>query len=195
MRKLSTTLALLSFAICSTAFAEKPRVYTANPLETAAEYNQRARDAYAAGVWTIEEVETDSSEINVDPEQRQRAYARALLAFAEAVNAEPTMYEAHTYIGYANRKLGNYQEALRAYDTALELKPNYAFAIEYQGEAYLEIGEFSRAKFNYLRLYALDMTLAAKLRAAIDAWTRTAEAKKSQELAAALKWVDDSARP
>ena len=133
--KMLRQVALLSIMLCAPVLAEKPRVYTANPLEAGVSYEQRARDAYAAGVWTIEEVETDIAETKIDPDQRDRAYARALLAFAEAVNAEPSMYEAHTYIGYANRKLGNYDESLRAYETALKLKPNYVFAIEYQAEA------------------------------------------------------------
>jgi tetratricopeptide (TPR) repeat protein len=80
------------------------------------------------------------------------------------------MYEAHTYIGYVNRKLGNHVEALGAYDTALRLKPDYARAIEYQGEAYLALDRFEDAKRNYLRLYALDQAQADTLLSAMHDW-------------------------
>jgi tetratricopeptide (TPR) repeat protein len=189
----SSIAAVVLICACHSAFAEKPRVYTANPLETGVSYNQRARDAYAAGVWTIEEVEMDDSETKVDPEQRQRAYARALLAFSEAVNAEPSRYEAHTYIGYANRKLGNLDESLRAYETALRLKPDYAFAIEYQGETYLDLGDFERAKFNYLRLYALDPALATKLVDAMREWSDH-RSKEDRSAASARAWIEAHAK-
>jgi tetratricopeptide (TPR) repeat protein len=49
--------------------------------------------------------------------------------------AHPTMYEAWNYMGYTQRMLGHYDEALIAYDHALNLKPGYPEAIEYRGHA------------------------------------------------------------
>jgi tetratricopeptide (TPR) repeat protein len=194
--KLSRPFLLAATLLClplTQGHAEKPRVYTATPLNAGVAYNQRARDAYAAGVWTLEEAESEQT-IENSLDQR-RAYARALRAFAEAINAERSMYEAHTYIGYVNRKLGNYSESLRAYDTALNLKPDYIFAIEYQGEAYLALGNFARTKFNYLRLYALDRKLANKLLEEMQAWLRTPEGRESKDAHAARAWVAERVRP
>ena len=73
------------------------------------------------------------------------------------------MHEAYTYLGYANRKLGRYDEALHAYEQALKINPDTPYAIEYQGEAFLGLNRIDEARFNFLRLYALDQHQAAKL--------------------------------
>ena len=175
------TLLLLSFF----ASAEAPRGYIARPIEPGADYSQRARDAYNAGVWTLDEIAAaDSSLSQADA---SAIYERARAAFDEAVGAEPSMYEAHTYLGYVHRALGDFDASLRAYDTALKLKPDYVYAIEYQGEAYLGVGNFDRARFNYLRLYALDQNFAAQLLEAIAQWLH---ARTDQtQLANAHTWL------
>jgi tetratricopeptide (TPR) repeat protein len=47
--------------------------------------------------------------------------------------------DAHNLLGFAYRKLGDYDRALEAYDRALELNPYHRGALEYLGEAYLEL--------------------------------------------------------
>ena len=74
------------------------------------------------------------------------------------------------YLGYANRRLGRYDEALEAYDHALDLKPDYAQAIEYRGHAYLSLNRLAEAKAAYLALFAGNRQLAATLLAAMQAW-------------------------
>lgn len=180
-------LIALLFTYYHPALAEKPRGYTANPIESASAYNSRARDAYAAGTWTVEELESANSN---DADHTRRSYEAALRAFTEATTAEPSMYEAHSYAGYVNRKLGRYDEALHSYEAALKLKPDYVYAIEYQGEAYLGLGDFTRARFNYLRLYALDQALATKLLDAMEAWLKQTANKSSPEFFAARDWLD-----
>jgi tetratricopeptide (TPR) repeat protein len=156
--------------VATFALAEAPRGYIARPLDPGVDYNQRARDAYAAGVWTLDEIAASDSKLT--PSEATHVHERAQAAFEEAVRAEPTMYEAHTYLGYIHRKLGRFDRSLQAYAIALKLKPDFVHAIEYQGEAYLGMGDFDRARFNYLRLYALDQALAAKLLDAMSEWTR-----------------------
>lgn len=129
-------------------------------------YNQRARDAHAAGVRTFDEVAASGPAPGTI--ETTHIYERAQAAFEEALRAEPSMYEAHTYLGYVHRKLGRFDASLKSYERALKIKPDYVFAIEYQGEAFLGLGDIQRARFNYLRLYALDRELAAKLLKAIE---------------------------
>jgi tetratricopeptide (TPR) repeat protein len=86
------------------------------------------------------------------------------------VRLDPSMHEAYTYLGYANRKLGNYPRALTAYQQALKIFPDYPHAIEYQGQAFLGLNRLDEARFNYLRLYALNKGQAAKLLQAMRAW-------------------------
>jgi tetratricopeptide (TPR) repeat protein len=80
------------------------------------------------------------------------------------------MHEAWNYMGYTNRKLGNYQAALDAYDRALSLKPDYAQAIEYRGHAYLGLNRLAEAKEAYLALFGSNRALAAQLLTAMQAW-------------------------
>jgi tetratricopeptide (TPR) repeat protein len=47
----------------------------------------------------------------------------------------------HTLLGLAYRKLGHYDLSLRHYGRALELNPHNRGALEYLGEAYLELGQ------------------------------------------------------
>ena len=57
-----------------------------------------------------------------------------------------------TYLGYANRKLGNYDTAARWYRTALAVAPNHRGAIEYYGELKLQRGDRQGALAHLARL-------------------------------------------
>jgi tetratricopeptide (TPR) repeat protein len=97
-------------------------------------------------------------------------YSRALKEFTRATNLNASMYQAWNYVGYTNRKLGNYDAALTAYDHALRLKPDYAEAIEYRGHAYLGLNRLNEAKDAYLALFSGNRKLAAQLLTAMQAW-------------------------
>jgi tetratricopeptide (TPR) repeat protein len=56
-----------------------------------------------------------------------------------AIAQRPWHDDAHNLLGFAYRKLGDYDRALEAYDRALELNPHHRGALEYLGEAYLEL--------------------------------------------------------
>jgi tetratricopeptide (TPR) repeat protein len=66
-------------------------------------------------------------------------------------------------LGYSNRKAGNVTEAFTDYDKALKLKPNFAEAREYYGEAYLQDGDLPRALLQYIALKKLNEKLAQEL--------------------------------
>lgn len=173
-------LASLVLAIPLIAAGDAPPKRIAKPAQPVAQYAQVSLDAYGEGYAFIERatrMEHDAQQVGTSDQttavllsKAKLAYGDALTAFERAVRADPRIYEAHTYIGYANRKLGRYEAALSAYATALQLKPDYARAIEYQGEAFLGLDRFTDAKLNYLRLYALDHEQAQKLLAAMHEW-------------------------
>ena len=50
-----------------------------------------------------------------------------------------------TYIGFANRKAGNYDQAISFYSAALDLQPDHVGANEYLGEYYVELGDMDAA--------------------------------------------------
>jgi hypothetical protein len=60
-----------------------------------------------------------------------------------------------TMIGYATRKLGNYDEGLSYYRQALELDPNNANTHEYLGEAFVESGRIELAKAELVNIEAV----------------------------------------
>jgi tetratricopeptide (TPR) repeat protein len=55
-------------------------------------------------------------------------------------------------LGYAWRKLGDYDQSLAAYATALELNPRNRGALEYLGEAYLDLRRYDDARAVMMRL-------------------------------------------
>ena len=63
-----------------------------------------------------------------------------------AIAERPWDDDAHNLMGFAYRKLGDYDQALEQYDRALALNPHHRGALEYLGEAYLEMDQPELAK-------------------------------------------------
>ena len=57
-----------------------------------------------------------------------------------------------TYVGFANRKLHNYDVAISYYSAALKLDPAHRGANEYLGEYYVETGQAAKAKQQLMTL-------------------------------------------
>ena len=64
----------------------------------------------------------------------------------KVVVRRPWHDNAWSRMGYAERKLGNYDKALEHYGKALKLNPHNRGALEYLGEAYLDLGQPDRAE-------------------------------------------------
>ena len=79
-------------------------------------------------------------------------YDDALTAL-NAVKAPDSM--TLTMIGYATRKLGNYDEGLAYYAKALALDPANVNTHEYLGEAYAEKGKLDLAKAELIKVAAV----------------------------------------
>jgi tetratricopeptide (TPR) repeat protein len=92
------------------------------------------------------------------------AYAQGVAAFereewpavidhmTEATEDRPWHDDAYNLMGFAYRKLGDYDKALQSYDRALKLNPYHRGALEYLGEAYLELDQPESAKATLERL-------------------------------------------
>ena len=93
-------------------------------------------DPYAAGVAAFE----------------QEDWQGVLDHMSEALEARPWLDNAHNLMGFAYRKLGDYPAALDAYGKALTLNPYNRGALEYLGEAYLELDRPDDAKATLDRL-------------------------------------------
>jgi tetratricopeptide (TPR) repeat protein len=165
-----------------------------------------AKSAYNSGVKSIkkaQDYDADAAKASTPEkiakahEKAQKSYHEAQASFIDAVGAQPKMYQAWNYLGFANRHLGNYDDALSAYAKALELNPNYPEAVEYRGEAYLGLNQIEEAKGAYMALFRDSRPLADELMVAMHRWA-DARRQDAQGLAAAdveafAKWMDERA--
>jgi tetratricopeptide (TPR) repeat protein len=165
-----------------------------------------AKAAYNAGVRSIKKAKDSDADaakastpekIAKAREKAQKYYRESLTSFIEAVGAQPTMYQAWNYLGFANRHLGNYQDALSAYAKALEINPNYPDAIEYRGEAYLGLNQIEAAKGAYMALFRDSRPLADELMTAMHHWAdarrEDAQGLSTADVEAFTKWMDERA--
>ena len=84
----------------------------------------------------------------------QRDWDGVVLYLSAVVARDPGADMVWTRLGYAYRRLGAYDQSLAAYGKALALNPSNRGALEYLGEAYLQMGKVDEAR-----------QVAAKLRA------------------------------
>ena len=73
-------------------------------------------------------------------------YKKAIKLFNKVVAAKPTDADAWNYLGFSNRKLKKFDQALSAYQRALAIDPNHRGANEYLGELYLQTDELEKAR-------------------------------------------------
>jgi tetratricopeptide (TPR) repeat protein len=117
------------------------------------------------------------AETETDAGKRQKLEAKAkdkhedsIKKFTKATEKNPALFQAWGSLGYAYRKVGNYNASLAAYGKALEIQPNYTPAIEYRAEAYLGLNQLDSVKSVYMQLFTMDRPRADELAAAIDKW-------------------------
>lgn len=181
-----------------------PRMNTPQPTST----EDQAKNAYNDGVRDVKKADKyqTSADEKTDAKKKDKAlreakehYTSALAKFTQAVKLDPRMHEAWNYVGYTNRKLGEYDIALAAYERALALHPGYPEALEYRGEAFLALHRISDAQQAYLDLFASNRQLADKLLTAMKGWVttqRTASSGGPETTAvdAFDKWVQERAQ-
>jgi tetratricopeptide (TPR) repeat protein len=97
-----------------------------------------------------------------------KEWKKAIGLFQKAVSANPKDHRAYNMLGYSLRHVGNYKEAISAYNAALTLKPDYAEALEYRGGAYLKAGNLAAAMKDYQTLVKMGSPLAKELKEEID---------------------------
>ncbi len=99
-----------------------------------------------------------------------KEHKRAIDDYEKAIGYDPTLYQAHSSLGYALRRVNRFEESLAAYNQSLEIYPFYYEAIEYRGEAYLGLNKLDDAKAAYMELFQDNRPLADELMAAMTAW-------------------------
>ncbi|MDP6345849.1 MAG: tetratricopeptide repeat protein [Alphaproteobacteria bacterium] len=75
-----------------------------------------------------------------------RDWTGAIGALDKVLAANGDNADAHNYLAYAHRQLGNMELAFKHYGIALRINPEHRGAHEYVGEAYLKVGNLAKAE-------------------------------------------------
>jgi Flp pilus assembly protein TadD len=83
---------------------------------------------------------------------KEGRYQDAVNVLTKVVQREPDNADAHNYLGFSLRKLGDLDKAQAHYRAALQLDPDHKAALEYYGELFLQIKDLPRAEEQLVRL-------------------------------------------
>ena len=73
-------------------------------------------------------------------------YSSAIELLQKVVAKDSKNADAWNYLGFSQRKLKKFDQALGAYQKALAIEPGHRGANEYLGELYLQTGDLAKAK-------------------------------------------------
>lgn len=179
--RVSTTSILLLLLAASSAFAmsSEPRDTPPPPSQPGVPGmsgpgmttpRQEAEESYALAYEDVGKARKDIEDGKA--KNAEKKFRRALERCEKAVALDERYHEAWNLLGYTARKTGDYDKAFKAYDRCLSIKPDYAPAREYLGEAWLDKGDARKARDQMVWLERLGATVELKtLKARYDAWT------------------------
>jgi len=90
--------------------------------------------------------------------------AGALRRFQSALKRFPEAADLHNELGFTHRRLRQMDKAFEHYRRALDLNPQHRGAHEYIGEAYLIVGDVSRARFHLSALHSICLLACDELK-------------------------------
>src|SRR5262249_9122694 len=105
---------------------------------------QEAERKYALAYEDLAKAKKDADSGN--KKNAEKKYRKGLDRVQDAVALDSTYAEAWNLVGYASRKLGDYDKSFAAYQRCLTIKPDFLAAREYLGEAYLEKGQLEKSR-------------------------------------------------
>ena len=105
---------------------------------------QEAEHSYALAYEEVGKAKKDLEDGKA--KNAEKKFRRALERCEQAVALDERYHEAWNLLGYTARKTGDYDKAFKAYDRCLAIKPDYAPAREYLGEAWLDKGDAKKAR-------------------------------------------------
>ena len=130
---------------------------------------QQAEQSYALAYEEVGKAKKDLEDGKA--KNAQKHFKRALESCEKAVSFDDRYHEAWNLLGYAARKSGDYDKAFKAYERCLAIKPDYAPAREYLGEAWLDKGDAKKAREQLVWLERLGAGEELKtLKTRYDAW-------------------------
>jgi tetratricopeptide (TPR) repeat protein len=159
--------------------ASPPSMTTGSEPDAQSEPRQEAERSYADGYDQITKAKKDLD--SGKTKNAEKKFKKALEQVEHATELDPKYHEAWNMVGYCARKLGDYTKAFAAYEKCLSIKPDYAPAHEYLGEAYLEKNDPAKAREQLALLERLNAPEeTGLLRAAVDSYEKAhPEAKQA----------------
>ncbi|MBT3831539.1 MAG: tetratricopeptide repeat protein [Gammaproteobacteria bacterium] len=156
-------------------------------------YNRGIRNRDKAWKYQAQAAKSDNPKKIAKFEKKAlKQFANAAKRFRAAIKHNSNLYQAHSSLGYALRKTGDYTASLAAYDRAIAMNPRYGEAIEYRGETYLALGELDKTREAYLQLVKIDPKLAGELMTAIQHWLDSSpETVTGDKLQSFKAWASD----
>ena len=82
-------------------------------------------------------------------------YERAIKKLKKAIKEEPDNADIFNYLGFAHRKILDYDKSKIYYEKALSIQPDHKLALEYQGELFLKLDDVHSAQSNLVKLRML----------------------------------------
>jgi tetratricopeptide (TPR) repeat protein len=156
---------------------------------------EQAMDFYSSGSRRLDKIAKLHEELTAKPAEAEKINQRmtkelekAVADFKRATSYDPNMFQAHSELGFALRKLGRFDESLAAYDRALQIQPAFGPAIEYRAEAYLGLNRIDEAKEAYTILFSGDRERADQLLSAMKNWV---DQRKTDAAGAPQQQIDD----
>jgi tetratricopeptide (TPR) repeat protein len=148
-----TSLALLLIAAPALASFgggpknDPPPPSTAPPPGTSAPSSEQQSEAQQIYSIAYEEVAKAKKDLaDGKTKNAEKKFRRAMDRGERAAGLDPKYHEAWNLVGFCARKLNDYDKAFASYEKCLALKPDYAPAREYLGEAWLEKGDPKKAR-------------------------------------------------
>jgi tetratricopeptide (TPR) repeat protein len=143
----ATALAFASLPAFA-SFSHKPDAPTSSSSSSSsassdATPREQAEQIYAQAYEDVTAAKKDLADGKT--KNAEKKLKRALSGGEKATSLDATYHEAWNLVGYTARKLGDYDKAFAAYEKCLNIKPDYAPAREYLGEAWLEKGDAQKA--------------------------------------------------
>jgi tetratricopeptide (TPR) repeat protein len=177
---LASLIVLLCTASLALAMSSEPRNPPPNPStsgppspggqpSTEVNARQEAEESYAQAYEEVAKAKKDLEDGKA--KNAEKKFRRALEQCEKAVELDDRYHEAWNLLGYTARRTGDYDKAFKAYDRCLTIKPDYAPAREYLGEAWLDKGDARKARDQIVWLERLGANEELKtLKARYDAW-------------------------
>ncbi len=102
--------------------------------------------------------------------------AITVLKKAEALDSKNA--DVQNLLGFSSRNNGDYASAMAHYQAALKINPKHLGALEYQGMAYLLVGQTSKARANLASLKKICGTTCVQYKDLSAALTKAPKSKK-----------------